>query len=590
METQIHLTRKAGAGFVLALFTLVGLSLLLSGSAVAQQPVPTLVPPTLVPVVESGMVDALPSVSTISRIQSDGRLQVGILYNEPPFGELNVRGDVSGFDADLARAIGEAWGVEVDLMQVTRQTALDMLLSDTVDVLIAAQPHLRQWDSRVEFSQSYYPGAQIMAVRQDDGATVLGHMDGRKVGVVMNSRGEAAVSDWLARSGLPVMVERFVNLDQALSALVTGEVDGVVESRVRLSRAFPEAGTVRFLDEPVSREPFAVVMRRQDVNLRNLVDKTLQFFLSSGKLNEIHELHFSGTDFPTNTLPVWANVGEEAPKPDQFGTDIPFPQQYVVPQIQNNGVVRVAGVADVPEDADESVRRLDATNRALVEALAARWGARVEYLPNSADNALDLVASGQADIAVGVEPDWNWADRVDFSQHYMIHGDRLMVLAESEIEGFTDLRTEWVGFFASEEGARDRVYDLAESVNVVLSGDFTIFNEEDAAFGMTAQANYDAVFGDSLKLVPHVQADPEGLRLTTGGENNGWYSQHFLALALPRNDVDFRMLVDYTLQELSRDGTLTTLVAPVMLADEVPQLEIWPGPSDYLGYRLASGQ
>ena len=120
--------------------------------------------------------------------------------------------------------------------------------------------------------------------------------------------------------------------------------------------------------------------------------------------------------------------------------------------------------------------------------------------------------------------------------------------------------------------------------------DFTIFNEEDAAFGMTAQANYDAVFGDSLKLVPHVQADPEALRLTTSGENNGWYSQHFLALALPRNDVDFRMLVDYTLQELSRDGTLTALVEPVMIADEVPQLEIWPGPSDYLGYRLAGGQ
>ena len=589
MTSRSTFSRKAAAFLTLLLAAFIFAGLLATGSVTAQSPVPTLVPPTLVPAVESGMVDALPSESTLARIRESGQLRVGILYNEPPFGELNIRGDVSGFDADLARAIGEAWGVEVSFIQVTRQTALDMLVGGAVDILTAAQPHVRQLDSRVEFSQTYYPGAQVMAVRQDDGATVLGHMNERKVGVVMNTRSEEAVSDWLGRTGQPVTVERFINLDQALSALLTSEVDGVVGTRIRLTRAFPEAGIVRFLDEPVSDEPLAVAMRRQDVNLRNLLNKTLQFFLSSGKLNEIHELHFSGTDFPMNTLPIWANVGEEAPKPDQFATDIPFPPQYVVPQIQNTGVVRVAGLNDLPEDADESQRRLDAVNRSVVEALAARWGARVEYIPNSQANALDLVALGQADVAVGVEPDWNWADRVDFSQYYMIHGERLMVLKNSEIEGFNGLRTEWVGFFASEEGARQRVYDLAEGANVLLSGDFTIFNEEDAVFGMTAQANYDAVFGDSLKLVPHVQANPDDVRLTTGGDNGGWYSRHYLALAVPRNDVDFRLLVDYTMQELSRDGTLTTLVEPVMLAEEVPHLEVWPGPSDYLGYHLAGG-
>ena len=589
MNSRSTFSLKAAAFFALLLGVFVSVGLLATGSVFAQAPVPTLVPPTLVPAVESGLVDALPSESTLARIRESGHLRVGILYNEPPFGELNIRGDVSGFDADLARAIGEAWGVEVNFEQVTRQTALDMLVSVSVDILMAAQPHVRQLDSRVEFSQTYYPGAQVMAVRQDDGATVLGHMNDRKIGIVMNTRSEEAASDWLNRTGQPVTVERFINLDQALSALLTSEVDGVVGTRIRLTRAFPEAGTVRFLDEPVSDEPLAIAMRRQDVNLRNLVNKTLQFFLSSGKLNEIHELHFSGTDFPMNTLPIWANVGEEAPKPDQFATDIPFPPQYVVPQIQNTGVVRVAGLDDLPEDADESLRRLDAVNRSLAEAMAARWGARVEYIPNSQANALDLVASGQADIAVGVEPDWNWTDRVDFSQHYMIHGDRLMVRKDTEIEGFDGLRTEWVGFFESEEGARDRVYDLAEGANVILNGDFTIFNEEDAVFGMTAQANYDAVFGDSLKLVPHVQANADVVRLTTGGDNGGWYSRHYLALAVPRNDVDFRLLVDYTLQELSRDGTLTTLVEPVMLAEEVPHLEVWPGPSDYLGYHLAGG-
>ena len=553
---------------------------LLSGLAAAsgdvpanQEPVPTLAPPTLVPTVESGMSDALPSESAVARIQRDGSVRVGILYNEPPFGELNIRGEVSGFDADLARAIAEAWEVELELIQVTRQTALDMLLGGQVDLLIAAQVHRRELDGLVEFSQAYYPASQMMLVRQDDGATVLGHMANRKVGVVMGTRGEQAVMDWLARSGLPVTVLPFINLDQALSALLTHEIDGVVESRIKLSRAIPEAGTARFVDEVVAPEPYAIAMRRQDANLRNLVNRTLQFLVESGKMNEIHQANFADANYPGETFTIWDALGDDPPKPTQFGTDMPYPTQYVVPRLQNERVVRVAGFSDLPDDADESARRLDAVNRAMVEAMAARWGARVEYLPDSRDNALELVASGQADLAAGVEPTWEWADRVDFTQHYLLHGERLMVKKDNTAESFGDLRGEWIGYFVSEEGAADRIAAFADEARALLEV-FALVNEEDAAFGMTVQNNYDAVFGDSLKLIPHLQANPDDVRLTTGGDDGGWYSKHYLGFAVPRNDLDFRLLVEYTMQELVRDGTMMSILQPVMLPEEAPPVEV----------------
>lgn len=571
-----------------AAFCALLLCLLLSaGLLTAQDGVPTLTPPTLVPTVESGIIDALPSESTLARIQRDGKVRVGILFNEPPFGELNIRGEVSGFDADFARAMAEAWGVQVEFVQVTRQTDLDMLLSGQVDLLIATQSHHRNLDARIEFSQTYYPGAQAMLVRQDDGATVLGHMEGRKVGVVMGTRGERAMQEWLERTGQNVTVQQYLTLDHALSALLTHETDGVVSSRYRLSRAVPEAGTARFLDEPVSPEPFAVALRRQDVNMRNLINKTLQYLVNSGKLNEIHQAHFDAAPYPDDNFNIWAGLGEAPPTPAQFSADIPYPTQPVVPRLQNGERLRVAGVVDLPEDASEGDRRLDAVNRSVIEALAARWGAQVEYIPNSRDNALELVASGQADVAVGVEPTWEWADRVDFTQGYLLHGDRLMVRANSEAEGFGGLRGEWIGYFESEEGAVEKIQALADEARARVDV-IAIINEEEAVFGMTAQQNWDAVFGDSLKLVPHVQANPNDVRLTTGGDNNGWYSKEYLGLAVPRNDIDFRLLVDYTLQELYRDGSLTTLVQPVMLPEEVPVVEIWPGSSTYLGYHLTS--
>jgi ABC-type amino acid transport substrate-binding protein len=83
----------------------------------------TLVPPTLVPMVASADTDVLPSTSTVARIQQNGIVRVGILYNEPPYGEYNIRGEVSGYDADVARAIAETWGVEIEFLQESLRDA-----------------------------------------------------------------------------------------------------------------------------------------------------------------------------------------------------------------------------------------------------------------------------------------------------------------------------------------------------------------------------------------------------------------------------------------------------------------------------------
>jgi polar amino acid transport system substrate-binding protein len=550
--------------------------------------VPTLVPPTLVPVVDSGLSDALPSESVVARIQTEGKVRVGILFNAPPFGELNIRGEVSGYDADLARSMAEIWGVEAELVQVTRQTAIDMLTSGAVDMLLATQTHRRGLDSKVEFSQTYYRETQSMMVREADGAQSLTDMANRKVGVVIGTSAEEAVNSWQARSGVTVTVQPYLTLDQAFVALVNSEIDGVVDKRVSLFRAVTQPGVVRILDEPVMPEPYAVVMRRQDVNLRNLVNRTLQYLVNSGRMNEIYQTYFPDSKFPLDTLAVWSGLGEDAPTPAQFATDIPFPTQYVVPRLQSEGVLRVAGLATVAEDAPESERRLDAFNRSVVEELVTRWGLRADYLPDSAANALDLLASGQADLAVGVEPNWSWADRVDFTGTYFLHGDRIMAKANSDIEGFDQLRGKWIAVFVSEPQARDRVKEWAESVNNVSYQFFDLTNEADAIIGMTAQSNYDVVYGDSLKLIPHVQADPEAVRLTTRGDTGDpWYSRTYVGFAVPRNDLDFRLLVEYTLQEMGRDGALANLLTPVMMPEDIPTFEFWPGSSDYLGFQLA---
>ncbi|MBC7810189.1 MAG: transporter substrate-binding domain-containing protein, partial [Burkholderiales bacterium] len=390
-----------------SLLTLIGLLQL--GGVFAGQPTllyaqsiaPTLVPPTLVPAPDAGVTDALLSESGLARIQSEGKVRIGILYNAPPFGELNIRGDVTGFDADLARSIAEAWAVEVELEQVTRQTAIDMLRAGAVDLLIAGQVHHRELDAVVEFSQTYYYDNQSMLVRNDDGASILAHMADRNIGVVLGRRSEAAVEAWRQRSGININVRTYLTIDQAFSALLASEIDGLVDSQVTLNRlSVAQPGLAKFVEEPVAPEPYAIAVRRQDVNLRNLVNRTLQYLAENGRMEEIYGANFPNLQYPEDAITVWDGLGDEAPQPAQFSTSVPYPTQPVTPRLQSGQPVRVAGLNDLPEDATESQRLFDTVQRQVMEAVAARWRVPVEFIPNSADNAIDLVANGQADLAL----------------------------------------------------------------------------------------------------------------------------------------------------------------------------------------------
>ncbi len=580
---------------IAALVGALGLGISAAPAAQPFPPAPTLVPPTLVPTQIAELIDALPSESGAARILRDGVLRVGILFNEPPFGELNIRGEVSGFDADLARALAELWGVSAQFIQVTRQTAVDMLQSGEVDLIMGSQVHDRALDDRVEFSLSYFWNDMVVLVRNGDGATVLEHFADRQIGVVLGTRAQQAAQRWqerAARAAAPYTfnLQTFLTLDQAIGALLSHGVDGVVDQRVRLSRAIADPTLFRFVDVIVQQEPVAIGMRRQDVNLRNLVNRSLQHLFRAGRLNEIHRAYFNGAPYDPGTLIMWANLPEAAPRPDQFGADVPFPQQYVVPRLQTERVLRVAGLSDLPADASESARRFDAAHRLLVNTLAERWGVTVVYVPNSGANPLELVATGQADLAVGVQPDWNAASLVDFTGYYLMHGLQLMLETARNIGGFGDLRGRAIGFFNDDAGAREIFSAEAERNRAIIDDFYQVPRESDAAFSILTDTaiNLDAVFGDSMRLIPHLEANPEQLSLLTDAQGRAlWFTRTYRVLAVPRNDIDFRLLVEYTLQELIREGALFQIMAPVMRPQDAPPLEVWPGSSDYLGYQLA---
>ena len=566
------------------LLALLILAIFLIPFSYAQEtPVPTIVPPTLVPVEPTAENDALPSESTIARIQRDGKVRVGILYNEIPFGQFTIRGEITGFDADLARLMAETWEVEVEFVQVTRQNQFAKLDSGEVDMLLAAVVHQRELDARYEFSQTYRLGHQIVMVAADSDIATPFNMGGQAVGFVVGTEGQDALVNWSNLTGVSINARAYLTYDSMLAALFGGEVAAIVGRDTRLQRlTLPNPDAVTALDMPLQDEPFAIVMRRQDRHFRNLVNRTLQYLASDADLGQqstLQKLHVQY--FPEalsfDVLTVYANVGE-APKPSQFPTDIPLPTRYAAPEILANGLLRVAGLTD-PNAVLPEEQAVAQANRSVAEQMAARWGVRVEFVQGG---ALDLLANGQADIAMGINPDWN-AGQVDFSQPYILHGRRILYPSNRDYSRFGGILTtsRIVGVIAGDEGAEELATSWAETVNI-FNMRFYQTDPDGVARTILEENNAVIVFGDSFYLLPHLRANPDTLAI--GPE---WYDRRYLVMALPANDIDFMRLVNYTLQEMYRDESLNGLIAPVMPAEEdAPNMGIWPGSSEYLGLQL----
>jgi len=565
-----------GLAMILLCLTVLGMPAMGAGAfqATPTSPAPTLVPPTPMPVQATPQA-AVADVSSLASVQQMRVLRVGTLYNAYPFAWLNEYGEVDGYEAEILRAIGIELEVEIEFVQVTRQNAVEMLQNGQVDILIGQQVLTRDREGALDFTHAYFLNQERMVKRQDSPYVDLSQMAGKPVAVEVGSRSERALRHWMAESGVQLDVRTYFSEGLALDARSNGEVEGMVGPEDSLRRAGRQG--MSFVDPPLLLEPYAIALRGWDVNTRNLLNRSLQRLKASGRLDEIYSNWFPGTTLDFNLLvPVYDTLYEDARKLDDFPTDIPMPSNPVLARIADGLPIRVAGLVGEGEQAPAIQRIVNALNKAMIEEMARRWGAKLEYIPNSYMNAVDLVANGQADLAVGASPRWDGADRAEYSVPYIHHGDRLLVPSNSKITtGFGDmLGTGWIiGYFADDAPDADHIKKMAEIFNVSrnISDPFQILQEDRAIYTMVEEQNIDAIYGDSLRLLALMRdyEKPDQVKLL-----DKWYGDVLpISFAMPRNDAEFRALVDFTLQDMAQDGTYQRLWTDLFgLGDPLPVL------------------
>ncbi len=523
------------------------------------------------PVVPAGFV--------LEEIRSRGVIRVGALYNARPFSYLADNGTVQGYEADLMRRVADQWELDIEFHQVTRQTWQDDLAEGRVDVVIGRIPHTRDLEAIVEFSVSTFPGGYRAVVATDSGVESLGQLSGAAVAAI---RGDAAqaLATWSAEAGIPLDV-RVVNVpEEGVAALLErAEVRAVVGTHEDMLLLQSANNELEMMQEPITEEPYGLVVRQGELALRELLDISLYKVFSGGTAGELLALHFYGISTETPT----AIPGEPSQNMANITTVTP-PDVSVMDRIRAGEAIRIAGLDLASEPLTfDSTPIIDGYNRAVINEMARRWNVPVTELPGTyGDAAVDMVLAGSADIAVGITPDQSRIGQVGQSAAYYDVGLRLIDTEDAVVNGVGDL--EFRAVIAVQPV--DTSTDMIEENNAFPSVE-TAETLEDAFRQLIGNVVF-AVVGDEYSVVLMSRADN---RIQVFERR---YRPSARVMIVPRNDGDFHALVNITLQDMYQDGTIERLrqqyFGPYLPEDatlEPWEMEIWPGDSGYLGISTA---
>ena len=207
----------------------------------------------------------------------------------PPY-EYIEGNEVVGIDAEIAGAIAEKLGLELQIDDMEFDSIIESVKGGKADIGLAGMTVTPERQEVINFTSSYATGVQVVIVTADSAITSVDDLfaEGANhvIGVQRNTTGDL-YSTWdLEDAGLAT-VDRYSKGADAVQALLTGKVDCVVIDN-EPAKAFVEANEgLVILDTAYAVEDYAAAMSKDNEALFEAVNKALDELIADGTVASI---------------------------------------------------------------------------------------------------------------------------------------------------------------------------------------------------------------------------------------------------------------------------------------------------------------
>ena len=223
---------------------------------------------------------------TWQRVQETGTLKVGLDPTFPPF-ELFTGEELVGIDADLALALGNDLGVDIEFVHFGYDGLYDALLTKQADVLISALVIMPERTKDFAYSEPYFNAGEILIVAENEAEIdEMANLNGRSLSVEIGSQAHVLAAEWERK--LPnLTILPFNTPDDAITAVLDQTADAVLIDHISGRLFLKDHSGLKRVQEPITVEPYAIVVRAEDAQLLKQINNSLQRLQSSGTLDEI---------------------------------------------------------------------------------------------------------------------------------------------------------------------------------------------------------------------------------------------------------------------------------------------------------------
>ncbi len=215
----------------------------------------------------AAMAQEFPAGSTMERLNKDGKVRIGVKFDQPLFGLRNLRGQPEGFDVEIGKIVAQKLGIKpenitwVETVSANREAFITQNKVDMVISTYAITPKRREV---VTFAGPYILTGQDLLLKKGNPENIHGPDDlkGKKVCVVNGSENR----NNLVKNYPEVPVVGFDAFSKCAEAVKNGSVSAATLSgAVILGFVSKEPDAFQIMGKPFTVEPWGVGVRKGDI-------------------------------------------------------------------------------------------------------------------------------------------------------------------------------------------------------------------------------------------------------------------------------------------------------------------------------------
>lgn len=227
---------------------------------------------------------------SLSDVIDKGTLVIGFT-EYPPMGFME-NGEATGFDLDIAKEVCERLGVEAVFQYIDWDSKVIELDNKNIDVIWNGLTITAEREEEILFSKPYFDNRVVILTLSGSTVDSISDLAGLKVGVEVQSSGQAALEGNAIFSSLNEMV-KYTTITEAVLDLNANGIDAIVADEIFARYAISkDAGNYRVATEVFGSENYGIGFRLEDVALRDRVDELIDEIAADGTGSTISNTWF----------------------------------------------------------------------------------------------------------------------------------------------------------------------------------------------------------------------------------------------------------------------------------------------------------